>query len=75
MICLLNYLLHDHDFIIKFFSSSLKDDVLKGYLSLPKKSIDNYANLILQFIANFKNNIQDKIEFKDLCRMKYMVNL
>jgi len=50
--------------LAKLFSSSLKDDVLKWYFSLPQKSIDKYEDLVLQFIANFKYNIQDKIEFK-----------
>lgn len=54
----------------KCFSCSLKDDALKWYYSLPKKSIDEYEYCILQFISNFKYNIQDKIEFNDLLNIK-----
>lgn len=62
--------IHDHDMLEKLFSSSLKDDAFKWYFSLPEKSIDKYKDLILQFIANLKYNIQDMNEFKYLCRIK-----
>lgn len=62
--------LHDTDMLAKLFSSSLIDDALKWYFSLPEKSIDKYEDLILQFIANFKYNFQDRTEFRDLCKLK-----
>ena len=39
--------LHDLNMFAKLFSSSFKDDALKWYFSLPKKSIDKYEDLIL----------------------------
>jgi len=40
---------HDQDMLAKLFLSSLKDDTLKWYYSLLKKSIDKYDNLIYNF--------------------------
>jgi len=39
----------DRYMLAKLFSSSLKDDALKWYFSLPKKSIDKYEDLIYIF--------------------------
>ena len=65
---------HDRDMFAKLFSSSLKDDALKWYCSLPKKSIDKYKDLILKFLRKFKYNITKKVQFKDLCKVKQLPN-
>jgi len=41
--------MHDKDLLAKLFSHNLKDDGLKWYFLLPKKSIDKYEDLIHQF--------------------------
>lgn len=42
--------IHDTHMLTKLFSSSLKDDALKWYFSLPKKSIDKYEDLLYKLL-------------------------
>lgn len=36
------------------------------------KSVDKYEDIFLQFIANFRYNIPEKIDFKYLCKVKQL---
>jgi len=66
--------LHDRDLLAKLFSHSLKDDALKWHFQLPKKSIYKYEDIIHQFLQYFKYNIIEKVQCKDLCKIKQLPN-
>jgi len=66
--------IHDKDMLAKLFSHSLKDDALKWYFLLPKNCIDKYEDLIHQFLKYFRYNIQEKVQVKDLCKIKQLLN-
>lgn len=60
--------------IAKLFSYSLRNDELKWYFILPKRSIDKYEYLIHRFLQYFIYNIVEKVQFKDLYKIKQKPN-
>lgn len=60
--------------LAKLFSHNLKDGALKWYFTIFEKSVDSYENLIHLFIQDFKYNIVEKSQFKDLCKIKQLSN-
>ena len=65
---------NDLNMLAKLFSHSMKDDALKWYFTIPKRSVDSYESLVLLFIKNFKYNIKEKSLLKDLCKIKQHSN-